>query len=216
MFSVLVRKNRPFELKMASDKNKCADRKKTKDWRISSVRNETSHSGMSLDENLTANRNNPKASGVPKFLRTQSSSVILPSPRKSRSATRFLGSLMHTSVSDSFGSKSSIRDKNSNYSSLNNLARLMSPSNRNTASSLNHSKSLRSVDHIIDENTELRTSSSNLDEDNTDDNFSIRNSSEFSANSSRSSSRLSRYRMQHFRRRSISWDSAENAKAFFR
>lgn len=200
---------------MASDKNKCVNRKKTKDWRFSSVRNETSHSGSSFDDNLTANRNKTKDSSVPKFLRTQSSSGILPSPRKSRSATRFLGSLMHTSVSDSFGSKSSIRDKNSNYSSLNNLTRLMSPSNRNTASSLNQSKSLRSVDHIIDENTEFKTSSNNLNED-TDDNFSIRNSPELSTNSSRSSSRLSRYRMQHFRRRSISWDSAENAKSFFR
>lgn len=202
---------------MASDKNKRFDRKKVKDWRISSVRSEISNPGvMSFDENLTADQKNQKNDSIPKFLRTQSSSGILPSPRKSRSATRFLGNLMHYSVSDSFGSKSSIRDKNCNYSSLNNLSRLMSPSNRNAASSLNQSNSMRSVEHIIDENTEFRTSCNNLDEEIRDEHLSTPNSLEHSVNSSRSSSRLSRYRQQHFRRRSISWDSSENAKALIR
>lgn len=195
---------------MASNKNKRGIPKKNEGWRHSSVRNDNSSSfsgTISMDDVL----NDQKKSGIPKFLRTQSSSVILPSPRKSRSATRFLGNLMHSSASYSFASKDSIREKNCNYSSLNNLSRLMSPSSRKLVSpSLNQSKSLRSVDHIIDENTEFR--SSYLAEQHSDPNKSTPNLLEI--DTGESSHRFSRYRKTHqFRRRSISWDSAENAKA---
>lgn len=207
---------------MASDKNKCANRKKIKDWRISSVRNETvTHSDESFNDNNDGDgtgRRNPK-SGVPKFLRTQSSSGILPSPRKSRSATRFFSNLLSASSSDSFSEKPSNPDKNWNYSSLTNLARLISPSNRGSGAgtgaitatiSLNQSKSLRSVADVIDENTEFRLLASDPME------MSLTNSLESSPNSSRSMSRLSRYRTQRFRRRSISWDSSQTAKALLR
>lgn len=202
-------------LKMASDKNKCVDSKKDSNWRQSSIRKEAAIAGLvSSDDNLTARTSQPKC-GTPKFLRTQSSSGILPSPRKSRSACRFFGNLMHTSNSgDSFNSKSSIQDNNCNFSSLNNLTRLMSPSHRNPTSSLNQSKSLRSVDHIIDENTEFRSSCNNLIEPHIVYSTSMTTSLELHSalEASRSSIRLTRYRIQHFRRRSISWDSSNNAK----
>ena len=196
---------------MASDENKREFRKENNGWRHSSVRNDNSFSGtMSFDDVL----NERKKSGIPpKFLRTQSSSVILLSPRKSRSATRFLGNLIQSTASEPFSPKNSIRDKNCNYSSLNNLSRLMSPSSRKTASSsLNQSKSLRSVDHIIDENTEFRSSYNNLAEKRIDPNGSVPNLLEVGAGGS--TNRWSRYRKTHqFRRRSISWDSSQNAKA---
>lgn len=197
---------------MASDKSERAvpkERGKNR-WRHSSVRNESSSSGtLSFDDVL----NDKQKSGAPKFLRTQSSSVILPSPRKSRSATSFLSGLIQSNANDSFGTKNSIHDKNCNYSSLNNLSRLMSPSNRKTAFTLNQSKSLRRGDHVIDENTEFRSYGNN-DENNGDPNGSVPNLLEFGAGGT--TSRLARYRMNHFRRRSISWDSSQNAKALQR
>ena len=220
---------------MASEKN----RRKIKDWRISSVRNDSSvYHHQSDDTIMSFDRlDSKKAGGTPKFLRTQSSSGILASPRKSRSIARIFDSLKFTrnnsGSSDSIVSatKSSIRDdKNSNYSSLSNVAQLfmMSPSNQSNRNthivSLNQSRSMRSVDQIIDENTEFRMSCTNLDAAVHSDGMSassISNSLEFNMNSSlqsttTSANRLSRYRMQHFRRRSISWDSSQNAKALMR
>lgn len=218
--------------KMASEKT----RRKIKDWRISSVKNDSSTqsdtTATSFDdhnERLDAK----KAGGTPKFLRTQSSSGILASPRKSRSVARIFSSLKfptNTSTSgssdSSFGlSKSSSSrsddNKNCNYSSLSNLTRLMSPSNRTAHVSLNQSKSMRSVDQIIDENTEFRMSCTNLDASNHSVmSASMSNSLEFNMNTSvqltTTANRLLRYRMQHFRRRSISWDSSQTAKALMR
>lgn len=209
---------------MASEKS----RRKIKDWRISSVKNDSSTQFDATSFVDDDQLDSKKTGGIPKFLRTQSSSGILASPRKSRSVARIFGSLKFTSnnsgSSDSFGlSKSSIRDdKNCNYSSLSNLTRLMSPSNRNTHVSLNQSKSMRSVDQIIDENTEFRMSCTNLDANRSDMSASMSNSLEFNMNSTlqltttTTTNRLLHYRMQHFRRRSISWDSSQNPKALMR
>lgn len=214
---------------MASEKS----RRKVKDWRISSVKYESS---TQTDTNTSFDDSNErldakKPGGTPKFLRTQSSSGILASPRKSRSVTRIFGSLKFTSnnsssggSSDSLGaSKNSLRDnKNGNCSSLSNLTRLMSPSNhRNTNVPLNQSKSMRSVDQIIDENTEFRLSCANLGVNQSDTmSSSMSNSLEFNMNnliqSTAMANRLSCRRMQHFRRRSISWDSSQTAKALMR
>lgn len=196
---------------MASDKNVRAFQNERKPRYHSLIRNMNSFSGtMSVDDAVTTPE---KRVGMPKFLRTQSSSVILPSPRKSRSAARFLTNLMPSSQSDSLNEKNSICEKNRDYSSLNNLSRLMSPSSRRAVSALNQSKSLRSVDHVIDENTEFRSSYKRLNARNTDSNTSEPNLLDLNTNSSRSTSRLALYRTNHFRRRSISWDSSENANA---
>lgn len=208
---------------MASEKS----RRKIKDWRISSVKNDSSTQFDATSFVDDVQLDSKKTGGIPKFLRTQSSSGILASPRKSRSVARIFGSLKFTSnnsgSSDSFGlSKSSIRDdKNCNYSSLSNLTRLMSPSNRNTHVSLNQSKSMRSVDQIIDENSEFRMSCANLGVNRSDMmSSSMSNSLEFNMNhlvqSTAMANRLSCRRMQHFRRRSISWDSSQTAKALMR
>lgn len=202
---------------MTSDQNKRKIPNENDGWRHSSVRNDakSSFSGtMSFDDAS----NGQKKSRIPKFLRTQSSSIIIPTPKKSRNSTKFLGNLMQSSANDSFGSKNSYRDKNCNYSSLNNLSRLMSPSSRKTVTlSWNQSKSLRSVDHIIDENAEFRSSYRYITEQpHSDPNSSVPNLLDIGG-SGGLSHRLSRYRRTHqFRRRSISWDSAENAKALKR
>lgn len=159
-------------------------------WHHSSVRYNKSSSD-SFDNELSA-KNDQAQKGIPKFLRSKSSSGLLLTPKKSRGA-RFFGSLMQTSFSESLGGK----EKNCNYSSLNNLSRLVSPAKRNTK--LNISKSLRSVDHIIDENSEFGSSLSSPFE-----------------SSPRLSSRYSRYRQHQFRRRSISWDSSDNRNALIR
>lgn len=188
---------------MASDKN----RKKVKDWRIASVRNDpcTQSDTKSYDNN---DRLSSKPDGAPKFLRTQSSGGILLSPRKSRNLVRIFGSLKLTSNNSGSidSSKSPVRDvKTCDPSSLNNLTRLMSPTNRKTHTSLDQSKSMRSVDQIIDENAEFRMSCVNLNAHHADTSVSMSNSLEF--NTAQATDRMVRYRMQHFRRRSISWDS---------
>lgn len=199
---------------MASDKNIRAFPNERKIRYHSLIRNEHSFSGtMSVDDAVATPE---KRVGIPKFLRTQSSSVILPSPRKSRSAARFLSNLMPSSTSDTLSEKSSVREKNRNYSSLNNLSRLMSPSSRRAVSALNQSKSLRSVDHVIDENTEFRASYKKRNARNNDSNTSVPNLLDLNTNGSRSTSRLALYRTNHFRRRSISWDSSQNSDPHIR
>lgn len=173
---------------MASEKNVASNASGI--WHHSSVRYNKSSSD-SFDNESSA-KNDQAQKGIPKFLRSKSSSGLLLTPKKSRGA-RFFGSLMQTSFSESLGTK----EKNCNYSSLNNLSRLVSPAKRNTK--LNLSKSLRSVDHIIDENSEFGSSLSSPLE-----------------NSPRLSSRYSRYRKHQFRRRSISWDSSDNRNALIR
>lgn len=189
---------------MASDK---VQMNAKQNWRQSSVRNASSLSSE-IDFDGFAPQNGQRKIVVPKFLRSQSSSGILPSPKKANSASRFLGNLIHSG--DSFA-KGSIRDKNCNYSSLTNLSRSMSPSNRN-ASLLNHSKSLRSVDHIIDENSEFQPTVEPLNEELAVSSVTVPNRLDLNA-SSLHSSRLARCRTNHFRRRSISWDCSDNAKA---
>lgn len=223
---------------MASERN----RRKIKDWRISSVKYESSsqsNTTTSLDDNDQLD-GSKKPGGTPKFLRTQSSSGILASPRKSRSVARIFGSLKFSSNNSSSGgsasgvggssdslsaSRNSFRDnKNDNYSSLSNLTRLISPSNRSTPMPLNQSKSMRSVDQIIDENTEFGLSCANLGVNRSDMmSSSMSNSLEFNMNHLLQSTttmtianRLTCRRMQHFRRRSISWDSSQTAKALMR
>lgn len=195
---------------MESDNKTCV--RKEKDSVCHPLIRKSSFSNtMSLDDTSTTAHYQMNV-GIPKFLRTQSSSVILPSPsRKSRSVTRFLGNFTQTNVGDSFTTKNSIREKNRNYSSLNNLSRLMSPSSRKL-SRLNQSKSLRSVDHIIDENTEFRISNNDFNVEHNDSNISEPNLLELSSSCVRSTSRLAHYRAHQFRRRSISWDCAENIK----
>lgn len=203
---------------MSSERNS----KKIKNWRISSARNESSAQAdaKSFDDN---ERLNSKANGSPKFLRTQSSNGILASPRN---IMRIFGSLRYTGnssdSSDSFcSSKSSIRDdKNCSNSSLNSLTRLVSPPNRKTHESLKQSKCMRSKEQIIDEDSELGMPCDDTDHtERTDMSASMSNSMEFNVNSSLQSttpaSRLLQHRMQHFRRRSISWDS-QFAKALMR
>lgn len=216
------------------------NRRKIKDWRISSVKYESSTQSdttTSFDDNDQLD--SKKAPGTPKFLRTQSSSGILASPRKSRSVSRIFGSLKRNNGGGSSGvvgggssggsSDSSITSKNSfrdnkndgNCSSLSNLTRLISPSNRSTHVPLNQSKSMRSVDQIIDENSEFRMSCANLGVNRSDMmSSSMSNSLEFNMNhlvqSTAMANRLSCRRMQHFRRRSISWDSSQTAKALAR
>lgn len=206
-----------------------ANRRKIKDWRISSVKYDSSTQSATATFDDNDRLDAKKTPGTPKFLRTQSSSGILASPRKSRSVSRIFGSLKFTSnnnssSSDSLGSsKSSVRDqKNCNHSSLSNLTRLMSPSSRNTHVSLNQSKSMRSVDQIIDENSEFPMSCTNLDVNQPVMSASMSNSLEFNMNnllqpsSTTAANRLARCRIQHFRRRSISWDSSQTAKALMR
>lgn len=219
------------------------NRRKIKDWRISSVKYESSTQSdttTSFDDNDQLDSKKPP--GTPKFLRTQSSSGILASPRKSRSVTRIFGSFKLTgnnasgsgggsagaggssggSSDSSITSKNSLRDnKNDNCSSLSNLTRLMSPSSRSAQVPLNQSKSMRSVDQIIDENSEFRMSCANLGVNRSDMmSSSMSNSLEFNMNhlvqSTAMANRLSCRRMQHFRRRSISWDSSQTAKALMR
>lgn len=173
---------------MASDKHITSNASGI--WHHSSVRY-YKNSSDSFDNELSA-KNDQAQKGIPKFLRSKSSSGLLLTPKKSIGA-RFFGSLMQTSFSESLGTK----EKNCNYSSLNNLSRLVSPAKRNTK--LNLSKSLRSVDHIIDENSVFGSSLSSPLE-----------------SSPRLSSRYSRYRQHQFRRRSISWDSSDNRNALIR
>lgn len=178
---------------MASDEDVVVTRENGV-WHRSSVRHDKNSSG-NFGDDLSA-KNDRAQKSIPRFLRSKSSSGILLTPKKSRSS-RFFGNLMQTSFSgESFGIKP-IQDKNCNYSSLNNLSRLVSPSKRNKP--LNQSKSLRSVDHIIDENTVFGSSVYS-----------------FGECSPRLSSRFGRYRQHQFRRRSISWDSSENSDALIR
>lgn len=194
---------------MATEKN----RKKIKDWRISSARNDpcTQSDTKSFDDK---DRLNTKPDGSPKFLRTQSSGGILLSPRKSRNLIRIFGSLKLTNNSSGCGesSKSPICDvEPSDDTSLNNSPRLISQPNRQKPhTSLNQSKSMRSVDQIIDENTEFRMSCVNLDADHADISESMSNTLEFTINTlqvTTPTNRMVKCRMQQFRRRSISWDS---------
>lgn len=117
---------------------------------------------MSFDDELAARASRMKlAQQSPKFLRTQSSGGLFASPRKSRSATRFIGGLIsnmsNSTASDTYGSNGSIPDKNYNYSSLNNLSR---PQNLSQSShSMNYASKLalmHSTENTIDEDCEFQ------------------------------------------------------------
>lgn len=198
----------------------------------SSMRKEMSFFGtMSLDDNSDFVRNNRSACNSPKFLRTQSSSGIFVSPRKSRSVTRFLGGLISTSststnstqstnIGDVYASSASIRDKIINCSSLSNLSRLMSASARISTTGINRSELSvlrRNVDHVIDENCEIRHSLSDIDKRHQDNKMASAKLLEICGaatnnNNQRSSNRMKRLRSLQSRRRSISCDSWEIEK----
>lgn len=184
--------------------------------RHASIRKEMSFFGtMSLDDEIsTGNINRQSACQSPTFLRTHSSNGIFSSPRKSRSVSRFLGGLISTSpmnsntnISDTSDSSVSIRFKIGNCASLNNLSRL----SRCQTIPIKQSESLIlcNVDHIIDENSEITHSLSEIDE-----RYRCRKSASVKLldqsvnnNNQRSLSRIARLRPPHLRRRSISCDS---------
>lgn len=147
------------------------------------------------------------------FDERESSNGIFSSPRKSR----FLGGLISTSpmnsnnnISNSSESSVSIRFQIGNCASLNNLSRLVSLSRAQT-NPMKQSDSLIlcNVDHIIDENSEISHSLSEIDE-----RIRYRKSASVklldqSANNNnlKSLSRIARLRPPHLRHRSISCDS---------
>lgn len=162
------------------------------------------------DKTIQTNRS---ACNSPKFLRTQSSSGLFATPKKSRSVTRFLGNLINSStqnVSDAYVSSGSIRDKINNCSSLNNLSRLMSLSTRNQTNTINQCESFtlhNKNNDGIDEHSKFRHLHGNDKRQRDSKTVNTIKLLELCANNQRSSNRIARLRLLQSRRRSVSCDS---------
>lgn len=168
---------------------------------------------ISFDDELTTRGTHRMRCPSPKFLRTQSSSGLFASPRKSRSATRVSGAMSNSVHTDSpYASNGSIRDKNFNYSSLSSLARILNLSQSNMSIS-----KLYTAEHIIDEDSEFEQTNHHNDESietrSTISEHCISGSQDAINTNHRKLNSMARLRLNRFRSRSISCDSWENVKS---